>query len=201
VDTISNTSESHTDFHNPDVSVTDWNAALGYLVQGNARYVEDQVILFEVNEDMRSILAGAQKPFAAIVTCADSRVAPEIFFNQNVGDIFVIRNAGNIADTTALGSLEFSVAALKVPLIVVVGHSACGAVKGAMAGGDYPSNLQGIIDTITPSVKDIDDLDEATIANVAAQVKTITDNEVIKSAGTKVVGAIYDIESGRVSFL
>jgi len=187
--------------HNPGESITDWNVALAFLQEGNARHVANRTISRDDFGSDRDVLKDAQKPFASIVTCADSRVAPELYFDQKSGDIFVVRNAGNIADTTAMGSLEFSVAALEVPLIVVVGHSSCGAVKGTIAGGEYPAALQSILDFIAPGIAGIEDLDEATIANVEAQVKNIQEDEIVKSAGTKVIGAIYDIGTGKITWL
>jgi carbonic anhydrase len=192
--------------HGAGESITDPDVALAFLKEGNARFVSNKTISRDEFSGDAAILAEAQKPFASIVTCADSRVAPELYFDQKMGDIFILRNAGNIADGTVLGSLEFSVAALEVPLIVVVGHSACGAVKGTMSGAtDFPAHLQGVLDFIRPGIAqytDVDtELDDATIANVNAQVEKILADPVVKDAGIKVIGAIYDIGSGKVTWL
>ena len=190
------------DIHDPGEQVDDWRTALRYLEDGNIRYLKNQVITRETHHMDREMLQKGQKPFAAIVTCSDSRVAPEIYFDQKLGDIFVIRNAGNIADTTVLGSIEYATKYLKVPLVVVVGHSRCGAVTGALiSGSEYHENLNTIINTISPIVKNCGSLDEAIHANIHHVVETIQENTIIKELGTTVVGAYYDIESGEVTFL
>ena len=173
-----------------------------YLKDGNVRYLKNQVITRKTHLRDREMLQEGQNPFAVIITCSDSRVAPEIYFDQKLGDIFVIRNAGNIADTTVLGSMEYAVKYLKVPLVVVAGHSRCGAVTGALiSGSKYPKNLNSIINTISPIVKNCETLDEAIRANIHHVVKIIRQNTVIKELGTKVLGAYYNIESGEVTFL
>ena len=191
-----------TDIHNPDEEVTDWQTALRYLKEGNTRYLKNRVITRETHNIDRSLLQHGQKPFAAIITCSDSRVAPEIYFDLRLGDIFVIRNAGNIADTTVLGSIEYAAKYLKTPLVVVVGHSRCGAVIGALvSGSEYPENLNAIINTIGPIVKNCDNPDDAIHANIHHVVETIQNNVTIKEMGTAVMGAYYNIESGEVIFL
>ncbi len=186
--------------HNPGELVSDWKTALQYLKDGNKRYLEEKTIARNTNAEDRAELKSGQKPFAIIVTCSDSRVSPEIFFDHKLGDIFVIRNAGNIADSTALGSIEYAVEHLKSPLVVVVGHSCCGAVTGAFQGGEYPSNLKTIIDEITPEISGCGDVDEAIHSNIDSVVKKIQENEIVKEMGAKTIGAYYDIESGEVKF-
>ncbi|MCL2208422.1 MAG: carbonic anhydrase [Fibromonadales bacterium] len=117
-----------------------------------------------------------------------------------MGDIFVIRNAGNIADSTVLGSIEYAVEHLKSPLVVVVGHSHCGAVTGAVSGGEYPENLQTIINAICPAIKGIENVDEAIHANINSVVKHIKENKIVEHVEAKVIGAYYNIESGEVLF-
>ena len=173
-----------------------------YLEEGNIRYLKNHVIKRETHHLDRDMLQTGQKPFAVVITCSDSRVIPEIYFDQKMGDIFVIRNAGNIADTTVLGSIEYAVKYLKAPLVVVVGHSRCGAVTGALiSGSEYPENLNSIINTISPVVKNCGSLDEAIHANIHHVVETIQENAIIKELDTTVIGAYYDIESGEVTFL
>jgi carbonic anhydrase len=186
--------------HNPGELVSDWRVALQYLKNGNKRYLENRTIARNTNAGDREVLKGSQKPFAVIVTCSDSRVAPEIYFDQKLGDIFVIRNAGNIADTTALGSIEYAVEHLKAPLVVVVGHSSCGAVTGALNGGEYPENLRTIINAISPAIKNSENLDGAIHANIDHVVRRIKENKIVEEMGATVVGAHYNIESGEVSF-
>lgn len=188
------------EIHNPGEQVSDWQTALKYLEDGNRRYIENQTIERNTNQSDRTILKDGQNPFAVIVTCSDSRVSPEIYFDQRLGDIFVIRNAGNIADATALGSIEYAVEHLNVPLVVVVGHSSCGAVAGALQGGEYSRNLQTIIDTIIPAIDDSDNLDSAIRSNIDYTAKLIRENETIMTTGAIVISAYYDIETGMVIF-
>jgi carbonic anhydrase len=192
---------SPTGIHNPGEQVNDWRAALRYLEDGNARYLKNEGITRDTYRRDREVLRHGQQPFAVIITCSDSRVVPEIYFDQKLGDIFVIRNAGNITDTAVLGSVEYAVKHLKAPLIVVVGHSHCGAVTGAFNGGEYSENLSAIINTIIPVVKNCGNLDDAIRANIHHVVETIQNNTVIKDMGTTVMGAYYNIESGEVTFL
>lgn len=199
-DTLEEQSED-TNIHSPGELVSDWQTALQYLKDGNKRYLDNQTIKRDSNEEDRDVLKDGQQPFAVIVTCADSRVSPEIYFDQKLGDIFVIRNAGNIADTTALGSIEYAVEHLGTPLVVVVGHSSCGAVTAAFNGGENPDNLQSIIDKITSNINNSDELDEAIYANINSTVKTIKENAVIEETGATVIGAYYNIESGEVSWI
>ncbi|MCL2057124.1 MAG: carbonic anhydrase [Oscillospiraceae bacterium] len=186
--------------HSPDEQVSDWQAALAYLSDGNARYLEGRTVKRNDKKD-REVLSGGQHPFAAIVTCADSRVAPEIYFDQKLGDIFVIRNAGNIADPAVLGSLEYAAEHLHVPLIVVVGHSFCGAVSGALSEGEFPENLQAVIDEIAHAVQGCTELDEAVRANADYVARSIKENPTVSHMGTEVIAAHYDIETGVVAFM
>ena len=187
--------------HDPGELVSDWQTALQYLQDGNKRFVANDGIARNTNEKDRGILKDGQKPLAVIVTCADSRVAPEIYFDQKLGDIFVIRNAGNIADTTVLGSIEYAVEHLQSPLVVVVGHGKCGAVTGALsADHHFPRNLQTIIDTITSNITPGSDLDDAILGNINGNVARIKENDIVQETGAQVIGALYNIVSGEVTF-
>ena len=192
--------DSHIKIHDPGESVNDWRTALEYLKDGNKRYVENHQAEREVGVQDRKNMTGGQKPYSVILTCSDSRVSPELVFDAGFGDIFVIRNAGNIVDSTVLGCIEYAVEHLKTPLIAVVGHSHCGAVTGALKSGEFPENLQGIIDAIRPAIASCDDLKKATHANVECSVERIKNNAVVAGAKVKVIGAFYDIESGEVTF-
>jgi len=176
--------------------------ALEMLMDGNWRFVTNELMPRDTNLTDRWINATGQWPFAAIVTCADSRVSPEIYFDQKVGDLFVVRNAGNIADSTALGSLEFAVEFLGAPLVVVVGHTECGAVINAHAGATgLADNLQGVLDHVMGNIEGSECADSAKVDNVLAVVEQIRANLVIERMGAVVVGAIFDIASGRVIIL
>ena len=148
-----------------------------------------------------------QAPFATVLGCADSRLAPELIFDQFFGDIFVVREAGNIAASpTNLGSLEFAQAALGVKLVLVLGHSACGAVRAALNGDRPGGNIQAVVDAIEPGIKGATTLDEAIVDNVHATIATIrAQSAILRSAeaggAIAISGSVYDIASGVVTFL
>jgi carbonic anhydrase len=192
--------------------------ALRMLQDGNARFVAGRSTRScRAPEDFNATV-DAQSPIAAIVGCADSRVSPEILFDQGVGDLFVVRVAGNVvtgAGDTVKGSLEYAVAELAVPLIVVLGHSNCGAVKAAMkhidANDALPGAIGGLVALINPAVQKSrdapgDKLDNAIRANVDAGVTRLRSLEPIVSKAVAqgtvlVVGATYDLRTGRVTML
>jgi len=180
--------------------VTDAKMALEALKAGNKRFVDGTPSPKNDNAD-RSETIGTQKPFAIILTCADSRTAPEIFFDTKIGDLFVLRNAGNFATDVELGSMEFATAVLGAPLIVVVGHTNCGAVFAAFDNpAGLPEKLQIVIDNLKPGIAGTADKDAATKANTEAVVKTIKANPVIQAQNAMVVGAYYDFNTGEVKF-
>jgi len=186
--------------HSPDVQVTDSDVALTYLKEGNARFVSDQCMPRDTNKKDLDLTKDAQKPFAAILTCADSRTTPEIFFDQKIGDLFVLRNAGNVADQSVLGSLEFGVKHLGVAVVVVVGHTMCGAVHTSHAGATGLSdNLQAVLDGIRPAISGTDDKEDAACVNIQHQVNVLKANDTINAV--PVLGANYDIATGEVTWL
>lgn len=191
------------DVHNIQEIIHDWQTAQQYLKDGNQRYLDNNTVIGDTSAEDREALKNGQHPFAVIVTCSDSRVAPEIYFDQNLGNIFVIRNAGNIVDMTVLGSIEYAVEHLEVPLIVVVGHSCCGAVTAALGGGghEHPHNLQSVLDKISHSIEGSVDIDEAIYANINSGIEEIEENPIVKENGAKVLGAYYDIVSGKIFWL
>jgi len=186
--------------HKPDQSVTCPDTALAMLKEGNRRFVSGELM----PKDYKAALAvtkDAQKPFACIVTCADSRTCPEQFFDQSIGDIFVCRNAGNVADASVVGSLEFAVGVLGAVVVAVVGHTKCGAVYNAYDGTQVPwPSLQGVLDGINANVKGSADKEAGAADNVAAQVAMLKENAVIKDKGALVVPAFYDIATGEVTW-
>lgn len=186
--------------HDPATAVTDANVALNYLKSGNERFISNTGINRTTNQTDRETLKDGQKPFAVVVTCSDSRDIPEIYFDQKLGDIFVIRNAGNISDQATLGSIEYAVEHLKTPLVLVVGHSKCGAVTAAVNGGEFPENLNFIVETIQESIDEEKDVDKAIHDNVDTVVEKIKADPVINNGSTTIVGAYYDIVSGKVTF-
>ena len=188
--------------HTPDAAVKDADVALTYLKEGNERFVNDETMPRTTNKADIQTTAGGQKPFAAVLTCADSRVSPEIYFDQKIGDIFVVRNAGNYADQEALGSIEFATKHLGAPLVVVVGHSSCGAVFTSYDKvSGLSDNLQFVLDNIRKGIEASPSKEAAVAVNVKVQVEVLKNNPVIKEIGATVIGAEYDISTGKVNWL
>jgi carbonic anhydrase len=177
-------------------------------MDGNKRFVSGKVEHPRQDRSVREALAKGQKPFAMLVSCADSRVPPEILFDQGVGDLFVVRAAGNIADSVALGSLEYGHAVLGSNLIVVLGHEYCGAVDAAVKGHDVPGHIAEVVRHIKPAVEkskgEIDMLNAAIDHNVRDVAKALRDRSdilraAVDSGALKIVGARYDLDSGEVT--
>jgi len=187
--------------HQPTELIEDANVALQMLKEGNERFLKGELIHKVTNNSDREIMYREQKPFAIILTCSDSRVAPEIFFDQKLGDIFIIRNAGNIADKTTLGSIEFAIEYLKCKLIVVCGHTRCGAITAACSGAEFSPNIKHIIDHIKPAVDKGGYLDEIICSNVEIMVDRIKADVTVRHLGVIVTGAYYDLYSGMVKWL
>ena len=187
--------------HKPMEVVTDANVALQMLKEGNDRFVKNQLAAKDSYAGDRAQFTGGQKPYAVVVCCADSRVSPEIFFDQKLGDIFVIRNAGNVVDQTVLGSIEYAAEHLGSPLVVVCGHTSCGAVTAAYEGGEVPVNIGSIVNRIKPAVGGGRSLDEVIKVSAKNMTDLVKDDEIIKHLGTTVVTACYDVVSGVVSWL
>ena len=187
--------------HKPDVKVTDAGEALQLLKGGNKRYLSRQLSEKTDYEEIRQALAEGQKPFAIVLCCADSRVAPEICFDQKLGDIFVVRNAGNVVDETVLGTIEYGVEYLGIPLVVVVGHSRCGAVAAACKGGKLSDNIQWIVHKIEPSVRKGNGVDETVHIHAREMAGQIRKNEGIMRLGTRVEAACYDTVTGEIKWL
>src|SRR5947209_2306854 len=119
--------------------------AIKLLKEGNGRFAQGKLAAKDTGANRRALLAKGQHPFAVVLTCADSRVAPELVFDQGLGDLFVLRVAGNITDPFTLGSIEYAVEHLHTPLIVVLGHENCGAVAAALTKVEFPGNLGTLI--------------------------------------------------------
>ena len=184
--------------------------AIKLLAEGNARFAARTPQIRETAEIELLWSTGIyanQEPFATVLGCADSRLAPELIFDQFVGDIFVVREAGNIADSpTNLGSLEYSQAVLKSKVLVVLGHSDCGAVNAAFTNAEPGANIQSIIDVIKPGIAGATSLEDAIVRNVRAVKDQVRrDSTLLKEAELagdfKVVGAYYDIKTATVRFL
>jgi carbonic anhydrase len=190
------------------------DASLDRLVKGNARYVEGLSLRHDFKHE-REALAGGQNPYAAILSCADSRIAPEYAFDSGRGDLFVCRVAGNFANAETVASLEYSVAVLNTPLILVLGHDSCGAVDAAIKSlkddTTLPGHLPSLVTGLAPAVKAVlqqggDTLSKAIRQNVVDTIAKLSSATPILSAAIeqrkiRVVGGIYRLESGRVDMV
>jgi carbonic anhydrase len=187
------------------------DGSLELLMAGNARFVSGRVIRPDQSPTRRKEVARGQTPFAIILTCADSRVSPEIYFDQGLGNLFVIRNSGNLINPHVIGSMEYAVDQLHAPLIIVVGHERCGAVSAAVTGGQAPGQMQSIIDTIAPAVVAVrgqegDPVENAVVAHAQLTAAAIRASnpilaEAVAAGKLKVVAARYDLETGQVVIL
>lgn len=185
---------------------------LGKLMGGNERFVGGQFSKRQSGDDFRKELAKGQHPYAVVVACSDSRVAPEIVFDQDLGQVFVVRTAGNIVDPIAIGSIEYAVEHLHAPLIVVLGHESCGAVKATVEHKGKPEgNIGAIIKKIMPAVKKARALGKKgadlvhlsmieNVKNVAAEItkKSEIVSKEIHEGKVKIAGAYYSISTGKV---
>ena len=191
--------------------------ALVLLKEGNAKSLTDSPIRAVQGRERRLEIARGQTPFAVLVSCSDSRVPPEVLFGRGLGELFIVRNAGNTVDTVALGSIEYAIAVLGVPLIVVLGHERCGAVDAALSVVEkntvFPGSLNQMIEPILPAAlmarstgaKGEALLDAAVRENIRRVVTRIKNSEAvlmnpIKTGKVKVVGARYDLDDGEVDF-
>ena len=192
--------------------------ALARLKAGNAAFVGDRPVPTDVSRERRLELAQGQQPFATLVGCSDSRVGPEQLFGAGLGELFIVRTAGNNVDTAGMGSIEYSVMVLNVPLIVVLGHEKCGAVAAATEvvtkDTRFPGSIGRMIEPIIPAViaaqrahGDDDLAEHAVEENVRRMVERLqifSEPMLIEPQGRgelKVVGAVYSLETGQVRWL
>ncbi|QIK70014.1 carbonate dehydratase [Erysipelothrix sp. HDW6C] len=178
-----------------------WQQSLKELQDGNERF-RKQVLrnAAHSSEYLQSLVLG-QKPHAVVVSCSDSRVSPDLIFDERLGEIFIIQNAGNIVDDTVIGSIEFAIESLGSALVVVLGHSDCGAVTAASQGVHVDGKLQYVIDSIVPHIRKGETLEQQ-IKQSAEEMADILRNEpVIKKAGTKVISAYYNINDGSIQWI
>lgn len=190
--------------------------ALQRLKDGNSRFTHDEVYDADLSRDRRMQLAKGQHPFATLIGCSDSRVGPEQLFGVGLGDLFIVRSAGNNIDIAGTGSVEYSVIALGVPLIVVLGHEACGAVVAATEvvteDKRFPGSIPAMIAPIIPAVLaaqrgKAENLVEAAVEeNVRRVVERLQTGEAVlqealEQGKLKVVGAVYSLSTGEVRWL
>lgn len=199
----------------PVVAANTPDAALSLLVEGNTRYVANQPLEGDFSAGRASRTLG-QAPFAAILGCADSRIAPELAFDQGPGDLFVVRVAGNFVTPDGLGSLEFGAAVLGIKLIMVLGHNSCGAVNSTVTalqkGNTLPGHIADLVRAMKPGIQPVltqsgGDLEQrAVIANVRYNVQRLQQAEpilaeMVAKNEVRVVGAVYDLATGKVTLV
>jgi carbonic anhydrase len=187
------------------------NEALQRLIEGNKRFIDGRSI--HPNQGIQRLkeVAEGQHPFAVIVGCSDSRVPNEIVFDQGLGDLFIVRTAGQVSTYASWGSIEFGHAALGARLIVVLGHTQCGAVSAACHLPEVPGHIVTLINAIKPAAELAkkqpgDQVAQAVKINVAMQVQQLKSLEPVLSKGVangqvQIVGAVYDLQTGKVAFL
>ena len=197
------------------ISIEKNQKPLEKLVAGNQRFLEEKTI--HPHQNKNSVLKNQndQHPFAVIVTCSDSRVAPEILFDQGIGDLFVIRNAGNLISDIDMGSIEYAVEHLDAKLIVVLGHTECGAIKAYVGdkNNDYQKHRNHIDDIVETITNEQEEKQEEKLhpketnilgcinANIEHSTKTIANNPIIKEHKTKIIAMRYDVHTGKIVLL
>ncbi|HEY4051242.1 MAG TPA: carbonic anhydrase [Acidobacteriaceae bacterium] len=191
------------------------NEAMQRLVEGNNRFLQGSARFSTVRKETLAELAKGQEPYATILGCSDSRVPPELIFDADFGELFIIRVAGNVISPEVMGSMQYAGAHLRTPLFVVLGHEGCGAVKAAMesklSGIEHLSRIQILVDNILPGLPELDPetapqerLAQAIEANVRWSIHQLLETPEgsrAKDMGAKLVGAVYEIASGRVRLL
>jgi len=187
------------------------DSVLAELKTGNKHHVAHRYQHPHETLDRQRQLVSGQHPHAEILSCSDSRVPPEIVFDQGLGDLFIVRVAGNVASDTEIGSLEYGAEHLHVPLIVVLGHESCGAVTAAVQGGPPEGHIGSLVDLIKPAVEKTRGMSGDPVSNavrmnvelVVKQLRTSTPilSELVAHGKIKIVGAVYSIETGAVTWL
>jgi carbonic anhydrase len=190
--------------------------ALARLTEGNERFVRGQARFPTVQKEILAELAKAQNPYATILGCSDSRVPPELIFDAGFGELFIVRVAGNVVSPEVMGTLQYAAVHLRTPLFVVLGHEGCGAVKAALAmkheGARQRARIQLLLENILPGLQDIDArlaqqdlLDAAVEGNVRWSMHQVLETPEgkarIAEGVMKMVGAVYELHTGRVRFL
>ena len=179
------------------------------LQEGNSRFINDNLQHALQDNSRRSELTGGQQPYAIILSCADSRVVPELAFDTGIGELFVIRVAGNVANSSSLASIEYAVAHLNTQVIVVLGHQSCGAVTAAVQGGDNGYNLNHLLSHITPAIAASDsgaEVNDIVRTNAKLTAQELANRSAIiqgalNSGNLKILPAYYNLDSGKVDFL
>jgi carbonic anhydrase len=196
--------------------ITDPDSVLAWLKSGNDSFVKGEFDVLGVDSSLRIELSKAQHPKAVILTCADSRVSPELIFDKGLGDLFVIRVAGNISDDAVVGSIEYAVEHLHTSLVVVMGHQNCGAIGAATADlqdskNEIDNHIRILTDKIqqaivTVNLNEKDPTQKALLSNVIFTVSSLKESrpvlsEAVKKGKLKITGAVYDLSTGKVAWL
>lgn len=181
--------------------------SLEKLQKGNEQYVLDKDNV-NADLDIRESLIKGQQPYAIILGCADSRVIPEAIFDANAGELFVVRVAGNIANTSSIASIEYAIAHLGTKLIMVLGHESCGAVTAALAGGDNGYNLNHLCSHIVPAIdaSESDEVNDVVRINANLNAQELINrssiiSDAVKNNGVKIVSGFYNLSDGKVDVL
>lgn len=183
--------------------------SLKRLTAGNVRFIEDNLQSNLQDSARRNTLTKGQNPFAIILSCSDSRVVPELAFDTGLGELFTVRVAGNIANSSSIASIEYAVAHCGAKLIVVLGHQSCGAVTAAVTGGDNGVNLNHLLSHITPAINASDkdaSANEVAVKNAELTVKELLNKssiirKAVQTSDVNIVAAYYHLDSGKVNFL
>jgi carbonic anhydrase len=185
------------------------NDILQRLTEGNRRYVADKAEGKLNDSQRRNDILEGQAPFAIVLSCADSRVVPELIFDTGLGELFVVRVAGNVANTSSIASIEYAVAHLGTKVLLVLGHEHCGAVTAAVNGGDNGENINYLLAHIAPAIENTPE--EATVDEVIRKNVHLTAEELIRRSAIiadaankdklKIVTAYYHLGSGKVEFI
>ena len=189
--------------------------ALARLVAGNERFVRGEARFPTIQKEILAALAKGQRPYATVLGCSDSRVPPELIFDAGFGELFIARVAGNVISPEVMGTLQYAGVHLQTPLFVVLGHEGCGAIKAALAarhGAQEPARIALLLDSILPGLRDLPpglapdaEMRAAVEANVRWSMHQLLETPEAKARlveGTmKLVGGVYELESGRVRFL
>lgn len=189
-------------FFAPIVGLTP-TESLQILLDGNNRYVTDKLLFADHSSDKRLTLKGGQKPFAIILSCSDSRVIPEIVFDQSTGNLFVVRIAGNVTGPVELESIEFAAKVFESSIIVVLGHESCGAVQAVL--NNKAKDIPAIAALIKPALRKGENLESAIKQNVVSIVASLKNNPDLKKLLDEkkldVVGGYYKIKTGKIEIL
>jgi len=189
---------------------------LARLRAGNERFLRGEARFPTVQKEVLANMARAQRPYATVLGCSDSRVPPELIFDAGFGELFVIRVAGNVISPEVMGSMQYAAVHLKTPLVLVLGHEGCGAVAAALAArrgtSREPSRIAGLLDNIVPGLQDLaeglspeDEMNRAVDANVRWSIHQLLETpegkKRLEEGVMKLAGAVYEIRNGRVRFL